>query len=91
MSAEEARFPTDDRVEERLGRWSTFAGMNPDGSEIRDAAEAILDGRDSTTEQLAKQTLQYVWRRQDLPHGTDLKQAEERSKRVLRHVRGGQR
>lgn len=84
------REPTDDYLRERIGRWPTYAGTNPEAAEIVDAAEAILDGRESASEQLAKQTLQFVWRRLDYPHGSDWKRAEDRASRVLSAIRQGE-
>lgn len=79
-------FPSSGEVRSRIGTWETIAGQNPDAHELVDAAEAILDGRETATERLAVRSVQYVNRRQKLPHGTPWKRAEDRCTRVLREV-----
>ena len=82
--------PSDDYIRERLGAWSTIAGTNPDADDLVERALEILENQEQVSERLAKQSLQYVWRRQGLPHGDEWKRAENACRRVLRYVREGE-
>jgi len=84
------RMPTHDEIEQRLGTWETFAGATPTATQLQQAAARILNGEDTTTEQVAMQTLRYIWRRQDLRHGEAWKAAEGDCERVLDAVRAGE-
>ena len=79
--------PSKKYVAARLGTWQTIAGENPGGAELRDRALEIVESDETVSPELAKQSLQYAWRRQKLPHGTEWKQAERACQRVLRETR----
>ncbi len=69
--------PTDDLVESRIGRWDTIAGINPGPVELQTAAQEIIAGRVNSTSDRMDRTMQYIWRRQKLPHDNRWKRAEE--------------
>lgn len=72
------------------GTWSTIAGINPSAGELLEAADEILDDEATVSEGVARSTVQYVWRRQKQPHGSEWKTAEKRCMTVLRYVREGE-
>lgn len=74
---------------ESIGTWSTIAGINPGAAELVEAADEILGGEATVSEVVARSTMQFVWRRQNLPHSSEWKLAEKRCMSVLRHVREG--
>ncbi len=80
--------PSDKFVAARLGTWQTVDGENPDGSELRDRALEIVESGENIGVEVARQSLQYVWRRQTLPHGREWKQAERACERMLAQVQG---
>jgi len=84
-----ARFPSEDRVEARIGTWETVAGQNPDADELLEEALDLLGSDESVSERLAQQSLRYIWRRQKLPHGRTWKQAEGACQRLLEEARNG--
>ncbi len=84
-----ARFPSDDRVEARIGTWETIAGQNPDADDLLDRALELLGNDELVNERLVQQSVRYTWRRQKLPHGKTWKQAEEACQRLLDDVQNG--
>jgi hypothetical protein len=81
-----AQFPSDQRIEARIGVWDTVAGENPSAHELIDAAEEILDGDVNSTPAQLRRTVRYIWRRQKFPHGHEWKRAEELCERAREEV-----
>lgn len=88
-SGDEVRHPDHGDVEERLGAWPTIAGETPTAKQLTREAERITAEETDveTTEQLAMQSLRYVWRRQKMPHSKDWKEAEAACEDVLEVTR----
>lgn len=78
--------PTDDLVAARIGEWDTIAGINPGPVELQTAAQEILDGRVNSTARRLDRTMQYIWRRQKLPHDNRWKRAEDLCQRARQEV-----
>lgn len=81
------RQPSDDVIENRIGRYHTIAGVNPSASTLVAEAKRLASSPSETNERVVQRTFTFVQRRQTLRHGEEWKRAENAVLGLLSEVR----